>query len=1493
MMEESGANDLQSVDLRKEFDGCVYTVFATKELADRGKPEFLKTKKELRADFKEYAIANENDILEGLRNICYCPLDSLFISYSLFEFVGSDFSKDCREFLEQKMLGSYMSNFIMLKSIPTLVEDSDIFFQDILSLIFPVVFRVALKELLIAKDAPLSSADISEEIAHEFFTRLNLFNKITTADKLLDMFFSEYADLKVTGLDDYLAWLYQSLYFLDILLRQDCTMLALKHVEEIVVLIKSKSDGLDSKELLTDARIAKVDDCIKILASIDIRMMLERADIYAEVKPLLFSLVLDILLDIPIPQELNIKQYIAFRKCFLDISKPAFGKNTLSQQQCVDIHAALFSLGCLNDNMVVKNMRFFTIESLANLVHRIRSEVLLYSCHFDCMAYLGFILGQKALVEMSVSGAEYKNFFDKTKEDFYFIFKDAMLVLMKLFYLDSDHESLHNDENDVINFKSKEFHKLFTVLVAYEKYSKLFSPAKELLQEFFIINVDVIDNNKLWCNSQDCFSFKEINRELTKSGMESSQVDFILIKKAFNNLMQKASSASTEIILSASDLFFWERLFEASPTMKESVAAWSLDKRQEIDGLFQDILYNVSLDENNSSAIFEARLCAIVINIISKGARLEIYKYMDKLLRIINAQHLDKFSDSIYQLSLIKFWLLEYVEASTEVFNSSVLRQFQVLPQADTETLNRLLYLCQLAEVFNLITKNTGCFAIKEELHQKIAKISHFILAERDILYAAVLGMEDIRPDAKSSILLAKGKEFLDQDFISLLKSKIPGTNWGDGSGKSTSRRNNYDILDIADISFTEDKMILHCEYVVFILPLANMPSLNILRVQVREYKKQHEFFLYAGEGLNLIPIIPENLEPDPAIPDEQLYALFNDSSKAKKPKEKAKNNKKKAAEAGLSSRSSSMRSESGSCEFAEDAKVKKSGKKNKKAKNEKGVIISSPVSSLESESSLSHAGKHKLNKKTKSEKILPSSPPSLNLAAEISLAKDAIEKAESFEHTFDVLHKPSISNLELEKIITAVQEKLGFKVNAALLANEILFSLGVCKLSVAIGEDFDGTQKLQQDLAKLPTEFLKSTGADSFASLVYSADGKVVAVASAAAFDLPLIGVKKGRLAKAIERLEAAFLNSVQDKLKVDANLEGATLSLAIALPDASIEDQLIEVSCDLRAINPEQLWPELLSMHSGLLQQLYGGNIALCKIVLDEENKIIAIDLSDCLPKANASLQRVEIEGGSLFEAYEEFFGRLDSASFKFFKNLALKEVEFILKVMQHADASLMIYGHPVIEHHYGDLLRALGVAKQPLQQLVVKLDSLSDIDDLRDVLTAAEVGAIIKGVRPEAIYCNYQGARITVCLGHNYMMQSIFNGDHFCSELEKGTLAYSEPQTNPVEVAPIVLPNQKSSDEIFMGNRYALKVALSWHKIMGKLGGGLRQVLQNLGFISVITAPELAGVTWQEAAASIEILPDAKSYLQAVFHLASEEDAVQVIEELRGIITDSTIH
>ena len=133
---------------------------------------------------------------------------------------------------------------------------------------------------------------------------------------------------------------------------------------------------------------------------------------------------------------------------------------------------------------------------------------------------------------------------------------------------------------------------------------------------------------------------------------------------------------------------------------------------------------------------------------------------------------------------------------------------------------------------------------------------------------------------------------------------------------------------------------------------------------------------------------------------------------------------------------------------------------------------------------------------------------------------------------------------------------------------------------------------------------------------------------------------------------------------------------------------------------------------------------------------------------------------------------------------------------------------------------------------------------------------------------------------------MNESIFKGDHFCCLLESSTFAYSDVN-RPAELGPAVVPSLKSGIEIFAENKYALKVALRWNKIMGKFGGGLRKILENIGFISVIAAADLEGVTWHRSAGSQELLPGATQYMQSTFNLGSEADVAEVLKEADAML------
>ena len=1443
--------------LRKELESCAYTVFESENISSEAKPEFLKTKQDLRADFKEYAVANKDALYQELQNITD-PTSRLCLMYSLLEFVGDAFPKAYCRRLKEKVLADYLGMLLAVKAIKKSSTKVAPFLLECMELMLPMALPLILQS----------------ELMHSKLEDPDMFNNITTAESLLGVFFDEYKDLEITSFDNYLAWLYQSVFFIYILWHQDCTDLAVSHIEKLAAFIKDKGAHLESKYLLAGNNLSNLQQSLGLMLELDSMVLPENMEAYNVSKPLLFSLVLEPLLLVPLPRVLTAKQKEILIGCLQELRKHAFDNALFSEQQRLDIYIALFSLGGIDEKYSRHDLKSFTVSALIQMVRRIKSEVLLISNHVDCLKHLGFILQQSKAANMSAANAEYTNFFAETKADFNDIFKGAMSRITKAFYagIDGGNQSLklsQQDENKIVALKINEFQELFMLLAIYKSYKNAFAPAKALLQEFFIINFDFMDDNNLWRDGGACFSFKEITQELIKDGIKSNKVEFMAIKKALENLIKRAY-VSDQLVLTADDLAFWEMLPEVFPAMQMNIKAWSPDEQSEIDEIFLELLDDMSFNEGDSYTILEAKLCISMLDIVSLGARFEFYQYTEQVLQAINSP-----AEVSYQLPLIKKWLLSDARKGDEVDNSDVLRQVKVFSQTQMPLANRVLYLSQLAELLYLIMKYAGCFYAEEELYSKIAEISEFVLLERDLVYGELLVMG---VDPAQDIAL--GQKFLDQGLITLIGKKMPGVKWKSLGGKAPSRSNSYKALDITNVFFEEDKIVINCDDVMFSLPLDNIPPLNILNAQVRAYKDK--YYLCADGGMVLVPITFEGAKPEVGpvekLSDDQLYSLFEDdagkaaASGKKKPKNKKKNKKPKSKNEAITLSAIGPLEEShegGDKDLTVSVLPTVKDDPKPKGVDEKQTKEFMHRTFSSSDSSISLEDKVALEVEVDDVSSVTTDLSPVVVATEV----------EGFESAAVFLVKDTI---KLEQVIKLVQEYFGFKVSAEMHGGDVEVTLGESKASFAVGEHFAGTQKLQQDLSSLPAQLLKSIGADSFASLVYGADGKVVALAPAAAllnhFEFPTIGIKKGKILKSVERMQTAFLNSIQEKLKVMVSITEAKLSMAAA---AAIAE------CDLRTISPDQLWPELLRMHAALLQQLYGGNMALGKIVLDEENKIIAIDLSDYLPKANASLQRVEIQDGSLFEAYEEFFGRLDSASFKFLKNLAVKEVEFILKIMRHADSNLMVYGHPVIEHHYGDLLRALGVAKQPLQQLVVRLDSLSDIDDLRGILTSTEVGAIIKGVKPEAMYCNYQGVRVTVCLGHNYMNTSIFNGDHFCAELKSGSLAYSELQKNPAEVGPTVLPSQKTGNEIFMDNSYALKAALSWHKIMGKLGGGLRQLLQNLGFVSVVTAPELESVTWQKATASKELLPGVVNYLQVVLHLESEEDAAQVLQEVAAMM------
>jgi hypothetical protein len=1385
MHQACATKELQFNQLREDLENCAYTVFAAKNISDIGKPDFLKTKRDLRADFKSYAVSNHGEICRELQKM-HDPIERICITYSLLEFIGDYFPKDNYQYLQKSILFDYFGMIMAFRVIKTspLMKESNKFMCECLELILPVALPLFIKVT----------------IAEESLQNLDLLNQITTVHKLFDFFVIEYTGLVITSLEDYLVWLHECLYFLYILLHQNCTGLEIKYINKTITFIKLKLEGVESRSLLVGNGLDKIQLCLRMLLTIDSKILPENAGVYYATRPALLSLVLDILLSMP--HELKAKQH-------------------------VDTYTSLCALWGVKVKPFIHDMKYFAVESLIELTQIAKSEALVTSRYFVCLKYFGLILEQSMLSDKCYAGAKGRVFFESTQDDFEQVFKMTIATIAQLFYSNPDKcyksLALHTESRES---KGMDSHDFFILMDIYKKYQDVFPPAAKLLPEFYIINFDAIFKAKAWGNTSACSLLKKVISSLASCGIQEREIDFITIKKAYVDLIQR-SSLSAQIMLTDDDLVFWKMVFEVFSSMQNSMKAWSLTQQHEIDELFLAVLSKISFDEDNSGAIIVVKLCVIMLNTVSITARFEFYQHMDKVLRVINKQYLDSSTDLVYQSSLIKKWLCEDIEQGSESFNSRVLAQVQGLSQEGASPISRVLYLCKLSEILYLLTLHAECFYIETELYGKIEEIITFIFKERLELGSIILAIDAIPFSSKVAIVLSQGQSFLDPVFMDLIQSKIPEIYLKSSKTKAAGRHNKYEVLAITKVAFTQDKIMIHCSGAMFSLPLRSMPHLNILKSQVREYKKQGAFCLFTGnEAAQLMSLTSEVVGGAAVavaiLSDEKLFALFEGDELAVT----TKPGKKTAA------------TKSSSTEVVAKIKKPSHGKANKPAKKSTAAAVM-PLDKKPDLSAVSSA------------------------AAESLQAEVAIKTK-----------KPS----QNKRVPAAVSCKVYAASSVAVTIKP---------------EKLDELPSYPKDTAAEAADFLAAIEADSFARLVYNDDGAVVRVAPAKIlleyFALPVFGVKKG-LVKAVGRIKDAFLKSIQDKLKVVASLEGSTLSLVISFSEvraATISSNFITESCDLRSISSGQLWPELVKMHASLLQQLYGGNSALAKLEFDAENKIIAIDVSEGL--ASTALQRVEIAADNLRQAFEAFFEPLDSATFKLFGTLVAEQVEFIIRIAEHAEDGIFIYGHPVVEYYHGNNLRVLGVDRLPLQQLVIRLNNscAPTISILRDILTSSLMGAFIKGVRPQAIYCSYQGCDITICLDHNDMVTSIFHGDHFCCLIEKDTYAYSEPVTNPSELGPVVVAGSKSGDVIFAKNPYALKVAFDWFKIMGNLCGDLRVILENLGLLRVITAPGFEGKIWNRATGSLEFLPSAINYLQSEFHLSSEADANAVLKEASSML------
>ncbi len=887
MRQASQPEKLQTKGLTEVLRSCAYNVFAPKEFSDEGKPEFLKIKQDLRLDVNEFVVANIDEICLEI-GLMSNPTDRICISYSLFKFVGDELPKEPYKYLKEKILMDYlgmlMATIVIKKSE---VQEPKRFLLDCLKLMLPVVLPLAIKIVT-------EGADFIYSMSHRErvdFKDPSIFNNITTVSELFDLFFSEYRDLKISSLDEYLEWLYQSLYFVYILLHQNDESLAVGHVEEIVLFIELKLEGVKPKHLLAAKGLARAQLCLKVLLSIDSDVLPANAEVYQATKSLLFSLLLEVLL--PMSQITSKTQHDAFIYCLYNISLVDFSAAKLSERQSEEIAIALLSLSHTDTLYFMRHVGSFSLGLLIELVQRIRLESLKTASFMACVRYLDVIVRHSKLAAKDYALAEGRVFFEVTKDEFVFLFKGAFSRVLQLFYSCPDNcyqvlEHFHKSKGIKEPVSVKKVLNLydFSLLMdGYKAYKNLFAPAESLLQEFYMISLDIMNQTKGWGRKKSCLLFKAVLESIEESGMQVGDMYFMSIKQSCLQLIEEAP-VSGEIILTANSLIFWERLFEVFPAMQKESKGWSVDQQREIDQLFLRIIPKTSFDEDSPLALFGARLYIIMTNIISLDARVALYPYIGEVLGVLNKQHLelssDLSSDLIYQLSLIKIWLLEYAEQNCEVDNSEVLARVYIFAQPEALLISRVIYLSQLAEVLYLVMMRAECFYREEGLYSKITEIITFLFKERVELGGILKVVEAVPFDSKVAILLGHGKNFIDQELIDLIKIKVGDVLSEPGKATVASRHNSYDILAITNVSFSKDNMIIHCSMAIFSLSLNRALKFKILKAKVRYYKKQDTFALFTGdEADKLIPLTKvKEIAAAETLTDEQLLALFGADEK-------------------------------------------------------------------------------------------------------------------------------------------------------------------------------------------------------------------------------------------------------------------------------------------------------------------------------------------------------------------------------------------------------------------------------------------------------------------------------------------------------------------------------------------------------------------------------------------------------------------------------------
>lgn len=1411
----------------KELRSCACSVFASKDIPVDIKPIFLQGKQGVRADFSSYISENERDVLSAAESI-EDPIEHLCIAYSLLEFGDDCLSENFIHTLKRQMLPSYLG---MLNALDILGENQ---------VNAPVEFSKVCQQLM----APLLQEVLPQSVCGEGFARLK-------SSDMLEAFCDNCKDLAFKDLDQYMIWLHQSFSVLHSLLSTNDS-LDNEGVVKFINSVKMKLLGLDAIDLKASGNLDKLQLCLGKLLEIDRSDLGVNAGVYIDNKVALFSVLLDIMLPVPNPHDLSEEEKEILVGCFDSINKLAFGNRSFPEQTRLDIYVALFTLEGVDVDKVAEHLSTFTMPSFIEMVARVQALLSLDLGYNACVKHLGTIVRYGILENKSCTTEDRREFYTTTKKTFENVFKGALARILSLFYVHPEQcfaQGKAEETNGLLVSNVLKEHKFHLLMVIYREYKSAFAEAKSLLAEFHIVGLNIMDAVGAWGNERACLLLQGVLSGLEYSGIARTELDFITISSACEKLIKAAQI--NKISLNTNDLVFWEKVFDVFSSLKESSEEWSDVQRARIDGLLLTIINKLLLDSSNKQAILEVRFCAIVISLLRKEPRNNIYARMEQLLKVINDQHQDAFADSAYQLVLVRYWLCEHVEKKYKYNNSAVLGQLQVFLRRDMDIINKIIYLCQLAEVLHLITQQVSYFAKKEDLYGMIAETASAIIEERNFLYRRLTDIKKIDGRDVSAIIFDKGKQFIDYAFMNLLLKKMPLV----GLDIKQARPHKQKILDITDLSFTENSLLFHCGEKNFSVVFDNMPPLNILKAQVRYYKSEDRYKLFSGDdeaSLTQLTVEANYAQSNAAeqLSEEQLLSLWDESSSAankpKKSKKKAKKKKGKNVAIGMDITEAQLSS---------DVSLADTGSTTEE---------SYTISSCGSDSSKDHLyGSPGSDTSMSSQNVEELD----NLSPEL-VPSEVVAEVESFASAADFLGNADV--IDSSKVEKLIQDYMGINIIAEVIEDRVKVKLADSIMLFSVGKDFAGVEKLQQSIRSIVEMALKAAGADSFARVVYNPDGKATGLESVIpGLALPVIGVKKGNILKSVGRLQKHLLDEMAKKLGVSIELNSNGLC---------ISDSCAQELCGLDVVKRDGFLQAVKGLRMRLFASKYGGMMAFAKLIVDTELNVVAIGCNSEL--ASNSLQEVAVTEGDVEGALELFFKSFDSTASKFFSALEPDYVVFMVKVMQILDMDLTVYGHPVIEYDYSDALRSSGVARQAVSRLFIGVDALEQ-QTLIDTLVSS--GAWILGVKPHAIYCKYNGHMITVSLNHNYMLSSMYKGDHFYGTLARDPFSFGVSGNNPATLAPAVIQSGVVDD-------FALKVALGWHRVMGKLGGSLRDILDNLRFMGFLISPPLEQIVWQRASGSVELLPNAAYYVSSMYHV-SEEEAKEVVAEAESMLKGRT--